>query len=152
IGLREGRCMANGYHEVAPIRLRCGLPRRFPTGFRVLTWLAAVLGCSAASAAQPQGTTQFRQGIEPILVQYCAGCHNSELKKGDVAFDRLDSDAALLENQTLWLKALKMLRAGLMPPRDKPRPSAEEMERLEHWIKRWAFQIDPQNPDPGRVT
>src|SRR5262249_16477686 len=35
---------------------------------------------------------------------------------------------------------------------DGPRPTAEEMAQLEHWIKYQAFAIDPANPDPGRVT
>src|SRR5207249_10497032 len=30
--------------------------------------------------------------------------------------------------------------------------SAEELERLELWIKFEAFGIDAKNPDPGRVT
>src|SRR5262245_41617119 len=45
-----------------------------------------------------------------------------------------------------------MLRAGLMPPKDKARPNAEQLAQIEQWIKRAAFQIDPKNPDPGRVT
>ena len=39
-----------------------------------------------------------------------------------------------------------------MPPEKKARPSAEETRLLEQWIKYEAFGIDPQNPDPGRVT
>jgi hypothetical protein len=95
---------------------------------------------------------QFRRDIEPILVQSCCGCHNSELKKGGVAFDQLESGAARPENRELWWKTLKMLRAGLMPPKNKPRPSSHEIGQVENWIKTAAFQIDAKNPDPGRVT
>ena len=45
-----------------------------------------------------------------------------------------------------------MLRAGMMPPKGKRRPSAEEISQIEKWIKYSAFGIDPQHPDPGRVT
>ena len=52
----------------------------------------------------------------------------------------------------LWNNVLKNVRAGLMPPADKPRPTAAELKTLETWIKRDAFRIDPASPDPGRVT
>ncbi len=52
----------------------------------------------------------------------------------------------------MWWKTLKMLRAGLMPPKGKDRPSAEQVAALERWVKYTAFGIDPNDPDPGRVT
>jgi hypothetical protein len=39
-----------------------------------------------------------------------------------------------------------------MPPNKKPRPSSEQQRALERWIKYEAFGLDPQDPDPGRVT
>ena len=47
---------------------------------------------------------------------------------------------------------LKNVRAGIMPPAGKPRPSDTERRLLEDWIKYGAFGIEPTNPDPGRVT
>jgi hypothetical protein len=43
-------------------------------------------------------------------------------------------------------------RAGLMPAERKPRVPAAQQQVLERWIKYDVFGIDPQNPDPGRVT
>ncbi|MBI4663715.1 MAG: DUF1592 domain-containing protein [Verrucomicrobia bacterium] len=73
------------------------------------------------------------------------------MKKGEVSFDELTSEASIL-NRDLWWRVLKNLRAGIMPPEKKPRPSLEEQQVLENWIKHGAFRIDPNNPDPGRVT
>jgi len=39
-----------------------------------------------------------------------------------------------------------------MPPAKKPRPDPQQKERIYDWIKSAVFQIDVQNPDPGRVT
>jgi hypothetical protein len=97
------------------------------------------------------GAIEFRKEIQPILTEYCSDCHADGAKKGNVAFDELKSDDALL-NHELWLKVLKNVRAGLMPPEKKPKPSADERAKLEQWIKYSAFGIDPRNPDPGRVT
>ena len=52
----------------------------------------------------------------------------------------------------IWHAVLKNVRSGIMPPSDKPQPSAEERRVLEDWIKYGAFGIDPKDPDPGRVT
>jgi hypothetical protein len=95
--------------------------------------------------------TQYKKTVEPILDQFCFGCHGTGLSKGGVVFDK-DEPAVLMENRELWWKALKMLRAGLMPPRGKPRPTAEQLETIEKWIKGAAFRIDPKDLDPGRVT
>ena len=117
-------------------------------------WLVAAflaLLPNQPSAGAENAAAQFRKDIQPILKEFCYDCHGDGAKKGEVAFDELKTDAELL-NHELWLKALKNVRAGLMPPEKKPQPSAEQREQLARWIKFSAFGIDPKNPDPGRVT
>ncbi|HET6881240.1 MAG TPA: DUF1592 domain-containing protein [Pirellulales bacterium] len=99
-----------------------------------------------------QRAGSFRQDVAPVLSKYCFACHGSGEATADVAFDQFASDAQIVESRGLWSKALKQLRADLMPPLGEPRLSSEEMARVESWIKTAVFQIDPQNPDPGRVT
>jgi hypothetical protein len=144
--------MLQWHNDVAPLRMPPGAPLVILPGFRAFVLLLVAFSWSSASAAEPEGATQFRKHVEPILVQLCVGCHNSELKKGGVTFDQFESTTALLENRDLWWKALQMLRAGIMPPKNKPRPTAEQLAQIEKWIKHSAFKIDPRNPDPGRVT
>jgi len=115
----------------------------------VVATLAAITG--PAPGAERPAVAEFHQQIQPILQEYCYDCHGDGAKKGQVAFDELTSDGALL-NHDLWSKVLKNVRVGLMPPLKKPRPSAGEQQQLERWIKYRAFGLDPQAPDPGRVT
>jgi hypothetical protein len=110
----------------------------------------AILGGSASGAETP-AAAEFRQNVQPILKEYCYDCHGDGARKGQIAFDELTSDDTLLSHD-LWFKVLKNTRAGLMPPRKKPRPSALEQQKLERWIKYAAFGLNPKNPDPGRVT
>jgi hypothetical protein len=110
----------------------------------------AVLGGSTWGAEIP-AVAEFRKDAQPILQEYCYDCHGDGAKKGNIAFDELTSDQAIL-NHDLWFKVLKNVRAGLMPPQKKRRPSPEEVQKLERWIKYTAFGIDARNPDPGRVT
>lgn len=118
----------------------------------VLAILAlGVWGClmSEAEAANPK---QFRKEIQPLLSKYCYDCHADGMSKGNVAFDEFKTEQALLEDRELWLHVLKNLRAGLMPPAKKAQPTKADKERIEQWIKATVFQVDPKNPDPGRVT
>src|SRR5882672_5962102 len=101
--------------------------------------------------AQSSPVSSFNQKVEPILTHYCYDCHGDGMHKGGIAFDELKTDDAILDQQ-LWLKVIKNVRAGLMPPQKKPHPPSEEQKQLENWIKYQAFNIDPNNPDPGRVT
>ena len=48
-------------------------------------------------------------------------------------------------DRAFWWRVLKNVRAGIMPPSDKPQLSGEERGRLEDWIKFTAFAIDPEN-------
>jgi hypothetical protein len=101
--------------------------------------------------AETSPESSFQKKIQPLLSQYCYDCHGDGMHKGDIAFDELKTKEAIL-NHELWLKVIKNVRAGLMPPEKKARPSAAEQQQLEDWIKYEAFGIDPKNPDPGRVT
>jgi cytochrome c5 len=104
------------------------------------------------AADQAQRAEAFRRDVAPLLAKFCFDCHGNGEATAEVAFDQFASDRAIIENRDLWWKALKQLRAGFMPPQGEPRPSSDDLQRLEHWIKTAVFEIDPANPDPGQVT
>jgi hypothetical protein len=122
----------------------------------LLIWLCLAaleaLGRQVASAAESPAARQFHREIEPVLTQYCFDCHADGVNKGGVALDQFMSGAGLLEKRELWWNVLKYLRASLMPPASKPRPTKAEMLRVANWIKYSVFGIDPRHLDPGRVT
>jgi hypothetical protein len=105
-----------------------------------------------ASWAAAVGSVEFRRDIQPVIQEYCYDCHGDGVDKGGVAFDEFNPDKDLGSSQDLWWRALKNLRAGMMPPPKKPRPSAAQTALIEEWIKARVFAADPKNPDPGRVT
>jgi hypothetical protein len=111
----------------------------------------ALATASLVTAAAADAGSEFERDVRPILREFCYDCHGDGAKKGNVAFDELKAGDTLLGHE-LWLKVLKNTRAGLMPPHAKPRPSAPQQRKLEHWILASAFGLDPHNPDPGRVT
>jgi hypothetical protein len=136
-----------------PIVHRCpGRPRWFGTPAPIAGFLtlATILPC--ALAGTDVGAERFQEEIQPMLVQYCYPCHGDGMHKGGLALDRLRWDEARSQKRDVWWSVLKNVRAGIMPPASKPRPSEEEQHLLAGWIKRHVFGTDPANPDPGRVT
>ncbi len=97
-------------------------------------------------------SAHFEERIQPILENYCYGCHGYGAKKGGLDLEALESDEVRLRDPKLWWSVLKNVRAELMPPAGKPRPSEQEQRFLADWIKFEAFGIDPKQPDPGHVT
>ena len=105
----------------------------------------------AAQAAEPEAIATA-ESIENILVDHCFDCHGDGMDKGGVELDSLIEGASGPETVELWARVLRNVRAGIMPPIDKPQPDHEQKELLATWIKSSVFQIDPADPDPGRVT
>lgn len=100
----------------------------------------------------PGAETPFDKEVKPILVNYCFDCHGDGMDKGGVALDGFKSHEEMLADRATWLRVLKNLRSDIMPPPKKDQPTAEEQEKIENWIKTAVFNIDAENPDPGRVT
>jgi hypothetical protein len=125
---------------------RCDRKRYWAWGLIALSLLTG-----RASATDNPATARFESDIQPILMDYCYQCHADGIKKGNVSFDQ-GSTSDLVVKKDLWWAVLKNVRAGLMPPAGKPRPTDKDVSLLADWIKHDVFAIDPTDPDPGRGT
>jgi hypothetical protein len=134
------------------LRPRSGLARRRAALASITLMMTWSVSFAASAVAGDAGTESFGARIQPILEEYCYGCHGNGLKKGGVQLDGFETGAARLHDRDLWWGVLRNVRAGIMPPAEKPQTSVEERKALEDWIKFSAFEIDPADPDPGRVT
>lgn len=122
-------------------------------GVRLFAFAVACLGLAAKSAPalDDVGVRHYREQVKPLLAQYCYDCHSKDGSEAGVALDAAETDDAVRADPQLWLRVIKQLRAGLMPP-EGDKPSAEDISRIENWIVQSAFAFDPADPDPGRVT
>ena len=84
-----------------------------------------------------------------VVSKYCAGCHSDAVKAGGMTLSKLDL-AHPWQNADLAEKAIRKVRAGMMPPAGLPRPSAAALNgfaaSLENSIDVWAAA----HPNPGR--
>jgi hypothetical protein len=112
----------------------------------------ALLAAAATLTLTHAAESEFQAKVQPILNKYCFDCHADGMDKGQVTLDHFKNETEVLEADELWLRVLRNVRAGLMPPEKKKKPTSEEIHILEGWIKNTAFGLDPADPDPGRVT
>lgn len=113
--------------------------------------LLPLLVCPAVLAADEPALASFTRDIQPMLENYCYGCHGDGKAKGGVTLDAFKTEADLKDHK-LWLRVLKNTRSHIMPPADEDVMEEAEIEKLATWIKREAFELDEANPDPGRIT
>jgi hypothetical protein len=125
-----------------------------PTWKQWIFTLALVAGGfgGALSGAKADDAVDFRKSVQPVLTEFCYDCHGDGMDKGGVSFDTFASDTLIPQERELWWKVLKNVRAGIMPPAKKAQPNPPQKALLEDWILRSVFQLDPEIPDPGRVT
>ncbi len=110
---------------------------------------AGALMSTAGAAGDAMAT--FQREIQPVLNEFCYDCHGNGVSKGGVTLDDFSTGAELKDHK-LWLRALKNVQAGIMPPIDEAHLPPAHAEKLTQWIKREIFELDPAVPDPGRAT
>ncbi len=154
-------------------RPRPPLPARTPTACSALLLVVLLMGCGDAeppatsshdvaqgpSAAELAQTAAWRTRIQPMLGDYCVGCHSGAEPEGSLDLDLWASSDApptagvLREEAVLAEHLANHVAGGLMPPPGEPRPDEAARKAFSTW---WtdalaaAWAAAP--PDPGRVT
>ncbi len=98
------------------------------------------------------GEVTFEKEIKPILEDYCFDCHGDGASKGDFSMDEYDDLSGHLDDIDHWLAVWRNVRSQIMPPPKKDQPDLAEKQQLMRWIEKRVFKLDPNHPDPGRVT
>src|ERR1044072_168224 len=94
---------------------------------------ARILGVMLASAGTLAAATPnevkadaatYRKSVEPLLARYCYGCHNANIKSGNLNLQAYQG-AGALKDFNVWENVAQKMHAGVMPPPGMPRPKAE---------------------------
>ena len=89
--------------------------------FRLWLLRIAVL---ALLAVGPAGPVESAAPDDAFVSDYCASCHNDVSKKGRLDLTSLAFDPSDSANLAVWIKVHDRVKAGEMPPRNRPRPDA----------------------------
>jgi mono/diheme cytochrome c family protein len=112
----------------------------------------------AIAADQPPASAagigdSFQSSIAPFLKQHCTSCHGATKPKGSLNLAAFTDEASARAQRKTWSRVLEYMEGGMMPPEDKPQPSADEVGKLIRWIKSGETVVDcGRTFDPGRVT
>src|ERR1700693_3566996 len=92
---------------------------------------------SADSTAFSQPANQVAQRSESqwsTIGLYCFGCHNEEVRAGNLLLDQLDA-ASVPKHPEIFEKVVRKLRGRQMPPPGMEQPSQQEVDALIAWLE-----------------
>src|SRR5689334_16274388 len=104
-----------------------------------------LLGIAALAA----GVVCAQVAPRTLVNQNCFGCHNDKLKSGGFSWSAVDLDHPEQHAEQVE-KAVRYLRAGLMPPPGAPRPTAAAVSSVATTLETAIDRAAAQNPNPGR--
>lgn len=114
----------------------------------ILTTCLTGLSTAAGSSLE----SSWEADILPLFDHHCYECHGDGSKKGELALDDFGSIEEMQADRERWKRIRTHIEQRLMPPIDEEQPTDEERRKMLQWIDAAVFPIDPDKPDPGRVT
>ena len=106
----------------------------------------AVLTCGAL-CGQQAGTLPVASQ-QALVNKYCAGCHNDKLKSGGFSWAKVDLTHVDRSAEHVE-KAIRFLRAGLMPPPGMPRPDAGAIKGFAASLENGIDKAAASEPNAG---
>ena len=104
-------------------------------------WVGVGISLASAAAAAPPVAADlvaevkvFDGQFRPLLTAHCVACHSGEKPKGNLRLDSLGLDLTDTAVREHWADVVERLRAGEMPPKEKPRPPEKEIQALMEWL------------------
>jgi mono/diheme cytochrome c family protein len=85
---------------------------------------------------------------EALVDRYCSSCHNDDQHKGGLSLDNFDF-ASPEKNAETAEKIIRKLRAGMMPPPGRKRPSEEEYSALAGELETRIDSVAVKHPYAG---
>jgi len=99
---------------------------------RIALVAALILGGLLAARPQALAADDAAKPVDELarafFAEHCQACHVGEKPKGKFRLDGLSSDFLDKTNRERWLAVLERVKAGTMPPKEKP-PSAGARSR-----------------------
>ena len=111
-------------------------PDRHSTMRIVLFISIALSGLSVDAAQSPEADDHFESKIRPLLIKYCAACHDPEEEENAAPFLRAENVEQIGKMRSLWSSAAEQLQNRTMPPADEDQPSEADRLMLSTWIEK----------------
>ncbi len=117
----------------------------------IAAMVLVAVGVKAQQGATERGSASGPGNPNQALIdRYCVTCHNQRLKTANLALDTL-ALAHPEQDAVVWERAIRKLRAGMMPPPGAPRPAVADAQALAAYLETTLDKAGAANPNPGSV-
>jgi hypothetical protein len=105
---------------------------------------------AACSTTEAQAPAKHAKQVDAAVVvdYYCASCHSDEVHRGGLSLESFDL-AHPEKNPEISEKIIRKLRAGMMPPPGRKRPSDEELNALASTLENRIDAVAAAHPYAG---
>ncbi|HET9268716.1 MAG TPA: DUF1592 domain-containing protein, partial [Vicinamibacterales bacterium] len=118
--------------------------------FLVAALVLVAAGAEAQQGGKPTPAVANANPNQALIDRYCVTCHNQRLKTAKVEFDSLEL-AHPEKNAVVWERAIRKVRAGMMPPPGAPRPPVAAAQALAAYLETTLDKAAAAQPNPGSV-
>ena len=81
-----------------------------------------------------ESKAEYDKSVKPFIVKHCVSCHGPKKADGEnLDLTTLDPDMKSSTSGGRWAMVLEKLTIGEMPPKNKPRPSDDELVAVGRW-------------------
>jgi hypothetical protein len=122
---------------------------------QILAAIVVSLAIAPVCANEPnrQPLAAFDSGMLPFLKANCYHCHGNGKSEADLVLDKYQDATSVLKDRKVWDNVAHMVRSGEMPPKERPRPMAGDIENFLKSIDATLASLDCSKVmNVGRVT
>ena len=119
--------------------------------FLVLATATVAVPRAAKQASQTQQAANPTAGQRALLDQYCVTCHNQQVRTAGLMLDKADLND-IPGGAATWEKVVMKLRAGMMPPINRPKPDQAAINSMVSMLEHALDKASTANPEPGRAS
>ena len=113
---------------------------------RGLCLLAIASNWGAMGSAHAQQAAPVLKGYEeiakPFIKQHCLSCHGAEKAKAGYRIDLIGTDFSAATVAGHWKEVIDRINAGEMPPKESPRPDAQQVAAFVTWVNEQLHQVE----------
>ena len=113
--------------------------------------LAIVFAGTPGSAQAPVAASLASSPHAAVVTMYCVTCHNDRARTGELSLEHTDL-ANVAGSAAMWEKAIRKVRAGMMPPVGAPRPDAATLDAFATYLETSIDRAAAASPRPGRTA
>lgn len=85
-------------------------------------------------ATYDESRAEYDRMVAPFFAKHCNACHSAATNEGELDLAQLDPNMKDSTSGARWAMLVEKLANGEMPPKDRPRPTAEELTAATRWV------------------